>query len=123
MPWKTGFNASYSFASGRPYYNLKYDNGTGKYFIADAGRTINYNSLGFSLNYLPSIGKPKKKTFIVWILSVSNVLGQKQVFSYNYSTLNDRKVPVTPGYSRFVFIGCFMSFGIDRTQDAINNNL
>jgi len=123
LPWKTGFNASYSFASGRPYYNLKYDNGSGKYLIADEGRTINYNSLGFSLNYLPSLGKPNKKAFIVWILSVTNVLGQKQVFSYNYSTLNDRKVPVTPAYKRFVFIGCFMSFGIDRTQDAINNNL
>ena len=123
LPWKTGFNASYTFASGRPYYNLKYDNGSGKYLIADAGRTINYNSLGFSVNYLPSIGKPKKKTFTVWVLSLSNVLGQKQVFGYNYSSVNDHKVPVTPGYKRFLYIGCFMSFGIDRTQDAINNNL
>ena len=123
LPWKTGFNASYSFASGRPYYNLKYDNGTGKYNIADAGRTINYNSLGFSVNYLPNLGKPKKKTFIVWVLSVTNVLGQEQVFSYNYSSLNDRKVAVTPASKRFVYIGCFLSFGIDRTQDAINNNL
>ena len=122
LPWKTGFNASYTFASGRPYYNLKEDS-PGNYVIADEGRTINYNSLGFSLNYLPAIGKPNKKTFIVWILSITNVLGQKQVFSYNYSTLSDRKVPVTPPYTRFVYIGCFMSFGIDRTQDAINNNL
>ena len=123
LPWKTGFNASYSFASGRPYYNIKYDNGSGNYLIADEGKTINYNSLGFSLNYLPSLGKTNKKSFIVWILSVTNVLGQKQVFSYNYSSINNRKVPVTPGYTRFVYIGCFMSFGIDRTQDAINNNL
>ncbi|MEO6490023.1 MAG: TonB-dependent receptor [Ferruginibacter sp.] len=123
LPWKTGFNASYTFASGRPYYNLKYDGGTGKYNIADQGRTINYNSLGFSLNYLPNLGKTSKKAFIVWVLSVTNVLGQKQVFGYNYSSLNDRKVAVTPSYNRFVYIGCFLSFGIDRTQDAINNNL
>jgi len=123
LPWKTGFNASYSFASGRPYYNLKYDNGTGKYLIADQGKTINYNSLGFSLNYLPNLGKTNKKTFIVWVLSVTNVLGQKQVFSYNYSTLSDRKEAVTPASKRFVYVGCFISFGIDRTQDAINNNL
>lgn len=122
LPWKTGFNASYSFASGRPYYNLKQDS-QGKYIIADEGKTINYNSLGFSLNYLPSLGKKNKKSFIVWILSVTNVLGQKQVFGYNYSTLNDHKIAVTPAYKRFVFIGCFMSFGIDRTQEAINNNL
>lgn len=123
LPWKTGFNASYSFASGRPYYNLKYDNGTGKYLIADQGKTINYNSLGFSLNYLPNLGKANTKTFIVWVLSVTNVLGQDQVFGYNYSNLNGRKVPVTPASRRFVYVGCFISFGIDRTQDAINNNL
>lgn len=123
LPWKTGFNASYSFASGRPYYNLKYDNGTGKYLIADQGKTINYNSLGFSLNYLPNLGKTNTKTFIVWVLSVTNVLGQDQVFGYNYSNLNGRKVPVTPASRRFVYVGCFISFGIDRTQDAINNNL
>ncbi len=123
LPWKTGFNASYSFASGRPYYNLKYDNGTGKYLIADQGKTINYNSLGFSVNYLPNLGKTNTKTFIVWVLSVTNVLGQNQVFGYNYSTLNDRKVAITPASRRFLYIGCFISFGIDRTQDAINNNL
>lgn len=123
LPWKTGFNASYSFASGRPYYNLKYDNGTGKYLIADQGKTINYNSLGFSLNYLPNLGKTNTKTFIVWVLSVTNVLGQDQVFGYNYSNLNGRKVAVTPASRRFVYVGCFISFGIDRTQDAINNNL
>lgn len=123
LPWKTGFNASYSFASGRPYYNLKYDNTSGKYNIADEGKTINYNTLGFSLNYLPNLGKTNKKSFIVWVLSVTNVLGQKQVFGYNYSSVNDRKVAVTPASTRFLYIGCFMSFGIDRTQDAINNNL
>ena len=123
LPWKTGFNASYSFASGRPYYHLKYDNGSGKYLVADEGKTINYNSLGFSVNYLPNLGKPNKKTFIVWVLSVTNVLGQDQVFGYNYSSLNDRKEAVTPASKRFLYIGCFISFGIDRTQDAINNNL
>ena len=123
LPWKTGFNASYNFASGRPYFNLKYNSSTGKYYIADEGKTINYNSLGFSLNYIPSLGKKNPKAFTVWVLSISNVLGQKQVFGYNYSSVNDRKVAITPAYKTFVFVGCFMSFGIDRTQDAINNNL
>ena len=123
LPWKTGFNASYTFASGRPYYNLKYDSYSGKYLIADKGKTINYNSLGFSLNYLPNLGKKNAKTFSVFVLSISNVLGQKQVFGYNYSSVNDRKTAVTPAYKTFVYIGCFLSFGIDRTQDAINNNL
>ncbi len=123
LPWKTGFNASYNFATGRPYYHLKYNNIQDKYIIADAGRTINYNNLGFSVNYLPNLGKKDKKAFIVWVLSVSNVLGQKQVFNYSYGSVTDNKQPIGPTSKRFVYIGCFLSFGVDRTQDAINNNL
>ncbi len=122
-PWKTGFNISYSFASGRPYYNLRYDNSQSKYIIKEEGKTINYNSLSFSMNYLPNIGKTNKKTFIVWVLSLTNVLGQQQIFNYNFSSINNNKVAVIPPSKRFLYIGCFLSFGIDRTQDAINNNL
>ena len=121
--WKTGFNMSYNFATGRPYYNLGYDNLQAKYIIKEQGKTINYNSLSFSMNYLPNIGKTNKKSFIVWVLSVTNVLGQEQIFNYNFSSLNNNKVAVIPPAKRFLYIGCFLSFGIDRTQDAINNNL
>lgn len=121
--WKTGFNMSYNIASGRPYYNIGYENTQGKYVVKEEGRTINYNSLGFSMNYLPNLGKPNKKTFAVWVVSISNLLGQKQVYGYNFSSINNNKVAIEPPYKRFVFIGCFLSFGIDRTQDAINNNL
>ncbi len=123
LKWKTGFNLSYTYATGRPYYQFRYNSQNNNYAIADQGKTIPYNNLGFSVNYLPKLGDPKSKKFIVWVLSVSNVLGQKQVFSYNYATLSNRKVEVGPPSKRFVFIGCFISFGIDRTQDAINNNL
>ncbi len=121
--WKTGFNLSYNFASGRPYYNLRYDNTQSKYVIKEQGKTINYNSLSFSLNYLPNLGKTKAKAFSVWVLSITNVLGQQQIYNYNFSSINNNKVAVIPPSKRFVYIGCFLSFGIDRTQDAINNNL
>jgi hypothetical protein len=121
--WKTGFNLSYNFATGRPYYYFDYDNTQNKYVIGDAGKTINYNSMSFSVNYLPSIGKKNPKAFVVWVLGINNVLGQDQVFNYNYNNSGSRKEAVTPPSKRFVFIGCFLSFGIDRTQDAINNNL
>jgi vitamin B12 transporter len=121
--WKTQFNLSYNFASGRPYYRINYDNGLNKYIISDKGKTINYNSTSFSVNYLPGIGKKNPKVFAVWVLGVNNVFGQNQVFSYDYSNDGKRKEPVTPTSKRFVFIGCFLSFGVDRTQDAINNNL
>ena len=79
--------------------------------------------MSFSVNYLPNLGKTNPKAFVVWVLGINNVLGQKQVYSYNYSNDGSRKEAVTPPSNRFVFIGCFLSFGIDRTQDAINNNL
>ena len=123
LPWKTGFNLSYNFATGRPYYNIAYDNTQGKYAITDQGKTINFNSMSFSINYLPNLGKKDKKTFSVWVLGVNNVLNQNQIFTYNYNNNGTRKEAVTPPSRQFVFIGCFLSFGIDRTQDAINNNL
>ena len=123
LPIKTGFNASYTFASGRPYYQIKYDASQNKNVIADAGSTINFNSLGFSLNYLPALGKKDAKLFSVLVLSVTNVLNQNQVFGYNYGSINPTKVAIVPPSKRFVFIGWFISIGVDRTQDAINNNL
>ena len=123
LPWKTGFNFSYNFATGRHYYNIAYDDSQGKYTIADQGKTINYNNMSFSVNYLPNLGRKDAKIFVVWVLGINNVLGQNQVYSYNYSKNGSRKEAVTPPSKRFVFIGCFLSFGIDRTQDAINNNL
>jgi vitamin B12 transporter len=122
LPIKTQFNLSYNFATGRPYYRIAKD-AANKYVITDAGKTINYNSVSFSVNWLPNIGNKNTKTFAVWVLGVSNVLGQNIIYNYNYNYNGSRKEAVTPPSKRFVFIGCFLSFGIDRTQDAINNNL
>lgn len=123
LPWKTGFNASYTFATGRPYYQLLYNNVQNKFELADNGLTKPFNSLSFSLNYLPNLGNTKAKLNSVLVLTVSNVLGQNQVYGYNYGPVTQNKEAITPNAKRFVFIGWFASFGVDRTQDAINNNL
>lgn len=115
--WNTGFNFTYSYATGRPYYNLM-KNG-GKYDIADQGKTIDYNSLGFSMNYLTSLGK----AYAIFVASMTNVLNSNQVFGYNYSHDGMRKEAITPPAPRFFFVGLFLSWGVDRRQDAINNNL
>ena len=119
---KSGFNFTYSYATARPYYNLMVNNNN-KYFIADQGKTKSYNSLNFSAEYVPSIGKTNAKTFIVLFASMTNVLGANQVYGYNYSRNGMYKEAVTPPAKRFYFVGCFLSWGVDRTQDAINNNL
>ncbi|MEO7484665.1 MAG: carboxypeptidase-like regulatory domain-containing protein [Ferruginibacter sp.] len=120
---KTMVNGSYSIASGRPYYNIRYDNNTGKNKIYDEGRTHGFNSMSFSLNYLPNIGKTDAKKFTVFVFSITNVLGTNNIFTYNYSYDGQVKQAVQPPSKRFFYLGCFLSFGIDRTQDAINNNL
>ena len=123
LDMKTGFNFTYSFATGRPYYRIAYDEPAGKFNITDQGTTKQYHNLGFSTNYVPSIGKPNAKTFWVLVLSVTNVFGYDPVFNYNYSNNGLVKQPVGLPAKRFYFLGAFFSWGVDRTQDAINNNL
>jgi vitamin B12 transporter len=123
MPIKTQFNMSYTFASGRPYYDLVYDNSNYNYKMIESGRTKDYNNLSFSVNYLPTIGKPKAKAFSVFVFSVTNVLGFNNVYNYNFSVNGQNKVAVTPPAKRFIYVGYFVSLGIDRTQDEINNHL
>jgi len=120
--WKTGFNVTYSYATGRPYYNFMINNNS-KYYLADQGKTKDYHSLNFSAEYVPSIGKKNAKTFVVLFASINNILGYDAVYGYNYSFNGLAKQPITPPAKRFYFIGCFLSWGVDRTQDAINNNL
>lgn len=118
---KTGFNLTYTFATGRPYYDFQLVNG--KYEIADQGITKDYNSLGFSVNYLPNLGKKDARTFIVLFASVNNVLGTDQVYGYHYSYNGAFKEAIRPPAKRSYFIGFFLSWGVDRSQDAIDNNL
>ncbi|PSL48794.1 TonB-dependent receptor-like protein [Chitinophaga niastensis] len=109
---KTNLGFTYTFATGRPYYdpNLPLNK-----FMSE--KTIDYNALGLSVSYLTSI----HKAFTIFVLSVSNVLGNKQVFGYHYSTDGLRRDEVVPNVPRFIFVGMFMNFGIDRRQDVINN--
>lgn len=121
--WKTGFNGTYSWATGRPYYDLAYSTSLSKFDIRDQGTTKAYSSLGFSVNYLPNLGKPKAKTFVVLVASVSNLLNRTQVFGYNYTWNGLTKQPVTLPANQTFFLGCFLNWGLDRSQDVINNNL
>ena len=120
---RTMVNASYTYATGRPYYNIQYNNTDGKFRIQDKGRTIDYNSLSLSLNYLPNIFKKGAGRYSVLVFSVTNVLGSKQVYGYNYSYNGLRKEAIVPPTKTFLFLGAFISFGVDRTEDVINSNL
>jgi hypothetical protein len=115
--WKTQFNGSYNFASNRPYYHIVPD-GAG-YKFTDGGEVPNYHNISFAVNYLPSIGK-QTNNFAVYVLSISNIFGIKQVYGYQYSYNSARKEQIIPPSRIFVYIGAFFSFGIDRSQETID---
>lgn len=122
--WKSNVNFSYNYASSRPYYNIQPDaNNTGKFMFADRGKVDPYHNVSFSVNYLPKIGKKDAKSFVVYVLSVSNVFNFKQQFGYNYSYNGLRRQEIVPPSRMFIFLGAFFSFGVDRSEDAININL
>lgn len=119
--WKTGFNMTYTYSSGRPYYNIYNDNGINKF--NDLGETDDYHNVSFSLNYLPKLFSKGADKFTVLVLSVNNIFGLKQTYGYKYSYNGMRKEQIVPPSRSFVFIGLFMNFGVDNREDVINKNL
>ncbi|WP_435525541.1 hypothetical protein [Chryseobacterium indoltheticum] len=57
--WKTGVNLSYTYAKGRPYYDIVTQNDVN--VIRNEGRLKDYNALNLSFNYLPNLGKKIQK--------------------------------------------------------------
>jgi hypothetical protein len=119
--WKMNLNGAYNYASGRPYYNIGYD-GTNPKFN-DRGTIPDYHNVSFSINYLPFIGKKDPKSYTVWVVQVSNIFNIRQTYGYQYSYNGYRKEAIVPTSRMFVFIGAFISFGVDRSDEIINSGL
>lgn len=116
-------NASYAFSTGRPYYDLR-DAGNGYATIYDHGITNDYHNLNLSFAYLFIVFKKRKRPDFSGIgFGVNNALGSKQIFGYNYSYNGDIKVPITLPATRFTYIGLFTTFGTDKREDFIDQNL
>ena len=69
MKAQTNFSATYSYASGRPYFN---PNATS--FLAD--RAPAFQNLALTVSYLTTI----KKMFTVFYLSIDNITNRKNIF-------------------------------------------
>jgi vitamin B12 transporter len=105
----TSVGFAYTYASGRPYYNPN-----NPVFLGDL--TKDYHNLGVNFSYLTKI----KGAFTVFAVALGNVLGIENVYSYRYSTGGDRREPVIASSNRSIFVGIFMSFGVDR-RNEVNN--
>ncbi|MFL5747445.1 MAG: TonB-dependent receptor [Niastella sp.] len=116
-------NLSYTLATGRPYYNIQYD-AAGKLAVLDQGTAAMYNQMNVSFAYLFNLFKKwRNRDFSGIGFGVNNVFGTKQVFGYNYSYNRLYKMAITQPAPRSYYVGLFMSFGIDRRDDFINEKL
>ncbi|MDJ1470092.1 TonB-dependent receptor [Xanthocytophaga flava] len=98
-------NASYTYSSGRPYYNPNEQE-----FMS--AHTPAYHNLSMSFNYLTSIGG----NFTVIYAEVSNVLGTQNVFGYRYSADGKNRIPTSPPTYRSVFLG--VNITIDKLKKS-----
>jgi hypothetical protein len=104
----TQFGGTYTFATGRTYYN---PNSVG--FLTE--RAGNYNNLSLNISYLTHLWNQ----FTIVYFSVSNVLGAENIFGYNYSLYPNSNgvydaVAVEPGARRFWFLGIFISLNVKQ---------
>jgi outer membrane cobalamin receptor len=91
-------SATYSYTSGRPYYNPNNPN-----FLSE--RTPDVHNTSLWLNYLTNI----KGNFMVIYLSVDNVLGTKNVYNYRYSADGKNRTEITPAAYRMIMIGTYIT--------------
>ncbi len=106
----TAAGFTYSYSTGRPFYN-PYESG----FLT--GRTPDLHNFGVNASILKTV----KGAFCVLALSVTNVLGLEQVFTYRFNSAGER-IAVGPPAPRFFFVGLFISVGQNRSNEVVNQN-
>lgn len=102
--FSTYLGLTYSFSSGRPYYNPN-----NPIFLSD--RTQGNHDLSFNASYLTKI----LGASAIVHLSVSNVLGLEKVYGYRYeNSLNENSEyeahPIKPAAKRFVVLALLLKF-------------
>nr|WP_294858810.1 carboxypeptidase-like regulatory domain-containing protein [uncultured Fluviicola sp.] len=95
---QTSFSATYSYASGRPYYNP-----ANSRFLGD--RSPDYHNLAFTAAYLTTI----KKMFTVFYISLDNITNQHNVLGYRYNFDGSQRYEVKPPFYFNLFFGVNLS--------------
>jgi hypothetical protein len=98
-PLKVNIAATYTFATGRPYYNPN-----SAEFLND--RVPYFENISLNISYVTTI----KKVFAVFYAGVDNVTNRKNIFGYRYSTDGTQRFPIEPALYRSVFVG--MNFSL-----------
>lgn len=96
---RTRIGLSYTFASGRPYYNPN-----NPVYLDD--RTPAYHNLNLNASYLTSISG----NFTVLYMSFRNPLQFDQVLGYSYADDGEHRLPKRPASDWSIFAGISISF-------------
>ncbi len=109
---KSQIGWTYSFASGRPYHN---PNEPG----FNAGKTRSYHDLSMNISYL-------WKSNVIFHAFVTNVLGVKKVFGYEYGTQHNEagrfnRRAIRPMAPRFIFLGVFITLSKNKSLNGLPN--
>ena len=102
---------TYNFNSGRPYNNPNTSN-----FMSE--KTSSYHSLNFNWAYLLN------KQQILYV-SVSNILGTKNIFGYDYANTPNASGKYTakavrPTADRFFFVGFFWTISDNKNRNQLD---
>lgn len=111
---KSQLGFTYSFASGRPYYN---PNLTTDQFQSQ--RTPTYQDLSANVSYLP-------KNWLIIYVSCTNLLGRDNIFGYQYSAQQNTNGEYVARAIRqpaphFVFLGVFITVSKNKTINQLPN--
>ena len=105
--WHTNFSATYSYASGYPYFNAQNATLTSGNFLAD--KTPAFNNVALTVAYLHSFGK----WFTVFYASIDNITNAHNIYGYRYTYDSAYRVtgksPIVPALYRTIFLGVNMS--------------
>ena len=110
--WKSQIGFSHTYNSGRPYNDPNQS-------AFMNGKTKPYNNLSFNWAYLLSQQK-------ILYFSVTNVMGTKNVYGYEYATTADvngvyNSRAITPTADRFFFVGFFWTISDNKKENQLKN--
>ncbi|RYY57024.1 MAG: TonB-dependent receptor [Chitinophagaceae bacterium] len=97
---KTEVGTTYTFSSGRTYYNP-----VNVAFLGD--KTRSFNNLSLNISHITRVFNE----FAVVYASVTNIPGFRNVYGYNYSADGLSRTPIRPSANRNFFIGLLVTIG------------
>jgi hypothetical protein len=98
-PLKVNIAATYSFATGRPYYDPNNSD-----FLTD--RASYFENISLNLSYVTTV----KKVFAVFYVGLDNIANRQNIFGYRYTDDGTTRFPIEPALYRSVFVG--MNFSL-----------